>query len=151
MIGEKLRFNRAGLVVVDLLATYLALFVAFHLRFTFEIVPVTKGVPPWGPYLALYPIITLIWPVVFYFRRLLDGRPQRLVRLRLEHVGQPLVVHEEHLGADLLAGADAGAAGVVDAHSQLACHGASVPRGRCGRPRPAASLHHRPTNQCFPA
>lgn len=77
MIGEKLRFNRAGLVVVDLLATYLALFVAFHLRFTFEIVPVTKGVPPWGPYLALYPIITLIWPVVFYFRRLLDGRPQR--------------------------------------------------------------------------
>jgi exopolysaccharide biosynthesis polyprenyl glycosylphosphotransferase len=77
MIGEKLRFNRAGLVVVDLLATYLALFAAYHLRFTYEIVPVTKGVPPWGPYLALYPIITLIWPVVFYFRRLLDGRPQR--------------------------------------------------------------------------
>jgi exopolysaccharide biosynthesis polyprenyl glycosylphosphotransferase len=77
MIGEKLRFNRAGLVAVDLLTTYAALFVAYHLRFTYEIVPITKGVPPWGPYLALYPIITLIWPVVFYFRRLLDGRPQR--------------------------------------------------------------------------
>jgi Undecaprenyl-phosphate glucose phosphotransferase len=77
MIGEKLRFNRAGLVVVDLLTTYAALFAAYHLRFTYEILPVTKGVPPWGPYLALYPIITLIWPVVFYFRRLLDGRPQR--------------------------------------------------------------------------
>ncbi len=77
MIGEKLRFNRAGLVAVDLLATYAALFLAYHLRFTYEIVPITKGVPPWGPYLALYPIITLIWPVVFYFRRLLDGRPQR--------------------------------------------------------------------------
>ena len=33
--------------------------------------------PPFEPYLALFPIITLIWPVVFYFRGLLQGRPQR--------------------------------------------------------------------------
>jgi Undecaprenyl-phosphate glucose phosphotransferase len=77
MIDFKLRFNRAGLVAVDLCTTYLALFVAYHLRFTLEVVPVTKGIPPWGPYLALFPIIALVWPVVFYFRGLLDGRPQR--------------------------------------------------------------------------
>lgn len=77
MIGEKLRFNRSGLVVLDLAATYLALLLAYHLRFVVQIVPVTKGVPPFEPYLALFPIITLIWPVVFYFRGLLEGRPQR--------------------------------------------------------------------------
>jgi len=77
MIGEKLRFNRTGLVVIDLCATYLALSLAFHLRFEVEVFPVTKGIPPFTPYLALFPIITLIWPVMFYFRGLLEGRPQR--------------------------------------------------------------------------
>jgi exopolysaccharide biosynthesis polyprenyl glycosylphosphotransferase len=77
MIGEKLRINRSGLVAVDLLATYLALFLAYHLRFNVEVYPVTKGIPPFEPYVALFPIITLIWPVVFYFRGLLQGRPQR--------------------------------------------------------------------------
>jgi exopolysaccharide biosynthesis polyprenyl glycosylphosphotransferase len=77
MIYEKLRVNRTILVLLDLLATYLALALAYHLRFTVEIVPVTKGLPPFGPYLALVPIITLIWPVVFYFRGLLTGRPLR--------------------------------------------------------------------------
>jgi len=77
MIGEKLRINRSGLVAVDLVATYLALFLAYHLRFNVEVYPITKGIPPFEPYLALFPIITLIWPVVFYFRGLLQGRPQR--------------------------------------------------------------------------
>lgn len=77
MIYQKLRFNRSLLVVVDLVATYLALALAYYLRFFVEIVPITKGVPPAGPYLALLPIVTLIWPVVFYFRRLLSGRPLR--------------------------------------------------------------------------
>jgi exopolysaccharide biosynthesis polyprenyl glycosylphosphotransferase len=77
MIVEKLRINRSGLVAVDLVATYLALFLAYHLRFNVEVYPVTKGVPPFEPYVALFPIITLIWPVVFYFRGLLQGRPQR--------------------------------------------------------------------------
>ena len=77
MIVQKLRFNRAALVAVDLTATYLALLLAWYLRFTAEVLPVTKGIPPFGPYLALFPIITLVWPVVFYFRGLLEGRPQR--------------------------------------------------------------------------
>jgi exopolysaccharide biosynthesis polyprenyl glycosylphosphotransferase len=77
VIANKLRFNRSALVALDLLATYAALVLAFYLRFIIEIVPVTKGVPPFGPYLALFPIITLIWPVVFYFRGLLQGRPLR--------------------------------------------------------------------------
>ncbi len=77
MIGEKLRINRSALVAVDLIATYLALFLAYHLRFNVEVYPITKGIPPFQPYLALFPIITLIWPVVFYFRGLLQGRPQR--------------------------------------------------------------------------
>jgi len=77
MIGEKLRINRTVLVFVDLAATYVALLLAYHLRFSVEVYPVTKGVPPFTPYVALFPIITLIWPVVFYFRGLLLGRPQR--------------------------------------------------------------------------
>ena len=77
MIGEKLRINRTGLVAVDLAATYLALFLSYHLRFNVEVFPITKGVPPFAPYVALFPIVTLIWPVVFYFRNLLQGRPQR--------------------------------------------------------------------------
>jgi len=77
MIGEKLRINRTGLVAVDLAATYLALFLSYHLRFNVEVYPITKGVPPFTPYVALFPIVTLIWPVVFYFRNLLQGRPQR--------------------------------------------------------------------------
>ena len=77
MIGEKLRINRSGLVVVDLVATYVALFLAYHLRFNVEVYPITKGVPPFAPYLALFPIITLIWPVTFYFRGLLQGMPLR--------------------------------------------------------------------------
>jgi hypothetical protein len=77
MIGDKLRINRTGLVVLDLAATYVALFLAYYLRFNVEVFPITKGIPPFAPYLALFPIITLIWPVVFYFRGLLQGRPQR--------------------------------------------------------------------------
>ncbi|MFH1176938.1 MAG: undecaprenyl-phosphate glucose phosphotransferase [Acidobacteriota bacterium] len=77
MIQDKLRLHRTLLVVVDLVATWAALVLAFYLRFSVELVPVTKGVPPFGPYLALFPIITLVWPVVFYFRGLLQGRPLR--------------------------------------------------------------------------
>jgi len=77
MIGEKLRVNRVLLVAVDLAATYAALGLAYVIRFIVEVVPVTKGVPPFAPYLALFPIIALIWPVVFYFRGLLTGRPWR--------------------------------------------------------------------------
>ncbi len=77
MIASKLRIHRALLLLLDLGLTYLALVLAYHARFTWEVVPVTKGVPPFEPYLALIPIITLIWPVVFYFRGLLTGRPRR--------------------------------------------------------------------------
>lgn len=77
MIASKLRTHRALLLLLDLGLTYLALVLAYHARFTWELVPVTKGVPPFEPYLALIPIITLIWPVVFYFRGLLSGRPRR--------------------------------------------------------------------------
>jgi exopolysaccharide biosynthesis polyprenyl glycosylphosphotransferase len=77
MIDQKIRLHRTLLVAVDLGATYAALVLAYFLRFTIEVVPVTKGVPPFGPYLALFPIIALVWPVVFYFRGLLQGRPLR--------------------------------------------------------------------------
>ena len=77
MIDQKIRLHRTLLVAVDLGATYVALVLAYFLRFTIEVVPVTKGVPPFGPYLALFPIIALIWPAVFYFRGLLLGRPLR--------------------------------------------------------------------------
>lgn len=77
MIYHKLRIQRSLVLLVDLALTYAAFLLSYHLRFTWELFPITKGIPPFGPYLALIPFITLVWPVVFYFRGLLTGKPRR--------------------------------------------------------------------------
>ncbi len=70
----------------DLLATALAVPVAYWLRFHIEVVPITKGVPDWEHYLVLIPMALVIWPVVFYFqglyrRRRIRSRTDELIRL----------------------------------------------------------------------
>ncbi|MES1245964.1 MAG: undecaprenyl-phosphate glucose phosphotransferase [Acidobacteriota bacterium] len=58
----------------DLLATLAAFLTAWVLRFQVEVIPVTKSVPEFGPYLRLLPFILAIWPVVFYFHGLYQSR-----------------------------------------------------------------------------
>ncbi len=61
----------------DLGATLAAFFVAWVLRFVVEVIPVTKNVPEFGPYLQLLPFILAVWPMVFYFHGLYQIRRGR--------------------------------------------------------------------------
>jgi exopolysaccharide biosynthesis polyprenyl glycosylphosphotransferase len=70
----------------DLLATALGVPVAYWLRFHFEVVEITKGIPEWEHYLVLVPMALLIWPTVFYFqglyrRRRIRSRADEVIRL----------------------------------------------------------------------
>jgi exopolysaccharide biosynthesis polyprenyl glycosylphosphotransferase len=58
----------------DVLATAAAILLAYWLRFTVEIQPVTKGVPAISEYLRLIPVTALLWPAVFYFQGLYQRR-----------------------------------------------------------------------------
>ncbi|HKA36749.1 MAG TPA: hypothetical protein VKH43_08000, partial [Thermoanaerobaculia bacterium] len=64
-------------LVSDLAATLAALVAAYLLRFRAEIVPVTKGVPGADTYLRLFPLIAVLWPIVYYFYGLYSVRRQR--------------------------------------------------------------------------
>ena len=72
----------------DILATALAILLAYWIRFDLPIHPVTKGTPPLEMYLQLIPMTTLMWPTVFYFqglyqRRRLRSRFDELLRVVL--------------------------------------------------------------------
>ncbi|MEO8505172.1 MAG: undecaprenyl-phosphate glucose phosphotransferase [Acidobacteriota bacterium] len=54
----------------DMLATTVAFVAAWFLRFESPIIPLTKSVPDVHRYFELFPIILLVWPVVFYFHGL---------------------------------------------------------------------------------
>ncbi len=58
----------------DVLATAAAILLAYWLRFTVEIQPVTKGVPAISAYLRLIPVTAVLWPAVFYFQGLYQRR-----------------------------------------------------------------------------
>jgi exopolysaccharide biosynthesis polyprenyl glycosylphosphotransferase len=75
MLRESARRQAATLMAADLGATFLALGAAWFLRFRFQIVPVTKGIPEAAPYGRLIPILALVWPVVYSFHGLY--RPRR--------------------------------------------------------------------------
>lgn len=61
----------------DILATVIAMLLAYWLRFDVQILPVTKGIPPLAPYLRLLVVASVLWPIVFYFQRLYQLRPAR--------------------------------------------------------------------------
>lgn len=61
-------------LIGDVLATAAAILLAYWLRFTVEIQPVTKGVPAISEYLRLMPVTALLWPAVFYFQGLYQRR-----------------------------------------------------------------------------
>jgi Undecaprenyl-phosphate glucose phosphotransferase len=55
---------------LDLVATAVAFVAAWFLRFESPIIPLTKSVPDVHRYLELFPVVLLVWPVVFYFHGL---------------------------------------------------------------------------------
>ncbi len=64
-------------LVSDLAATLAALVAAYGLRFRAEIVPATHGVPDAGLYYRLFPVMALLWPLVYYFYGLYHVRRHR--------------------------------------------------------------------------
>ena len=77
MIKKPTRRIAALFFLSDLVATLAALVAAYVLRFRAEIVPVTKGVPDAGTYYRLFPLIAILWPIVYYFYGLYSVRRHR--------------------------------------------------------------------------
>jgi exopolysaccharide biosynthesis polyprenyl glycosylphosphotransferase len=77
MIKNSTRRIAALFFLSDLVATLAALVAAYVLRFRAEIVPVTKGVPDAGTYYRLFPLIAILWPIVYYFYGLYSVRRHR--------------------------------------------------------------------------
>ena len=74
MIQRRRQIELGLKLVGDILATLLAVFVAYWLRFVVEIQPVTKGVPPLMEYVRLIPVVAVLWPAVFHFQGLYQRR-----------------------------------------------------------------------------
>ena len=77
MIRQRHRTTAGIYLAGDLLATLAAFFGAWLLRFELEVIPVTKNVPEFTPYLRLIPFVLVLWPVVFYFHGLYQSRRGR--------------------------------------------------------------------------
>jgi Undecaprenyl-phosphate glucose phosphotransferase len=78
LISRRYRLIASVHVGSDLLATALAFFAAWHLRFTAEILPFTSPhQPEFGRYLRLLPIVFVLWTIVFYFHGLYQVRRSR--------------------------------------------------------------------------
>ncbi len=77
MIRQRHRMTAGLYLAADLAATVVAFFAAWILRFEVEVIPVTKSVPDFTPYLALLPFVLVLWPVVFYFHGLYQNRRGR--------------------------------------------------------------------------
>jgi Undecaprenyl-phosphate glucose phosphotransferase len=77
MIRKSYRRIAALFLASDLVATLAALGAAYVLRFRAEIVPVTKGIPGASTYFRLFPLIAVLWPIVYYFYGLYSVRRHR--------------------------------------------------------------------------
>ena len=77
MIKKSTRRIAVLFLISDLVSTLTALVAAYALRFRAEIVPVTKGVPDAATYYKLFPLIAVLWPIVYYFYGLYSVRRHR--------------------------------------------------------------------------
>jgi Undecaprenyl-phosphate glucose phosphotransferase len=71
MLKFQTRVMVAVFVLTDVLSTTIAWVAAYFLRFHVDLVtaylPVTKGVPSFGQYALLLPLLALLWPALLYF------------------------------------------------------------------------------------
>jgi len=77
LIRQRHRTTAGIFLTGDLLATLAAFFAGWFLRFEVEVIPVTKNVPDFTPYLRLVPAILILWPIVFHFHGLYQNRRGR--------------------------------------------------------------------------
>lgn len=78
------------LIVSDAIGLIVAWFLSFYLRFYTQIVPVTKGIPPFSRYVALTVPVVFLWVGVFSYFRLYGSH--RIVR-RTAELGNVLKAH----------------------------------------------------------
>jgi Undecaprenyl-phosphate glucose phosphotransferase len=84
------------LIVTDAIGLVAAWLLAYYLRFYTQIIPVTKGIPPFDRYVALTVPVVLLWVAVFSSNRLY--RTNRIMR-RTTELGQVLRAHGVATGA----------------------------------------------------
>ncbi len=77
MIRQRHRITSSVYLASDLAATLAAFAAAWLLRFQLAIIPLTKAVPDFQPYLYLLPFVVVLWPLVFYFHGLYQSRRGR--------------------------------------------------------------------------
>ncbi len=77
MVKHQSRILTVLYVLGDLVATYIAFILAYFVRFNVEIVQVTKGINPLTQYTLLLPLITVLWPLLFYLHGLYNLRRLR--------------------------------------------------------------------------
>ncbi|HEX3107661.1 MAG TPA: undecaprenyl-phosphate glucose phosphotransferase [Thermoanaerobaculia bacterium] len=77
MIEQKHRALASVYLINDAVASTLAIFLAWVLRFRFEIIPVTKGQQQLTAYLELMPIIAIVFPLAFAVQGLYRMRTTR--------------------------------------------------------------------------
>jgi Undecaprenyl-phosphate glucose phosphotransferase len=78
------------LILTDALGLVAAWLLAYYLRFYTQIVPVTKGIPPFSRYVSLTVPVVLLWIAVFSYYRLY--RTSRITR-RTTELGYVLQAH----------------------------------------------------------
>ena len=77
MIEKKHRALASIYLVIDVMASNLAMLIAWFLRFRFELIPVTKGPQNFATYVQLLPIVTIVFPLAFAVQGLYRVRPAR--------------------------------------------------------------------------
>jgi len=77
LIRQRHRITSSIYLVTDLVATLAAFGAAWLLRFQLAVIPLTKSVPSFEPYLFLLPFVLVLWPMVFYFHGLYQSRRGR--------------------------------------------------------------------------
>ncbi len=70
MLGKRKEVWIGALLGIDLIFLTLSWILAFYLRFSLQIIPVTKGVPPFSDYAVLLIAIYVTWLPVFHFAKL---------------------------------------------------------------------------------
>ena len=77
MIETKHRTLASIYLIIDAVASNLAMLSAWFLRFNVEIIPVTKGTQGFSTYTHLLPLVTVVFPLAFAVQGLYRIRPTR--------------------------------------------------------------------------
>jgi len=77
MIETKHRTLASIYLIIDAVASNLAMLSAWFLRFNLEIIPVTKGTQGFSTYTHLLPLVTIVFPLAFAVQGLYRIRPTR--------------------------------------------------------------------------